>query len=190
VEYTLPKLNTCTSLYIIYHFSSISHERCTSEIEHFVLPYIIAYTFRSYSFVLPYITAYTSCSHSLYFLLDNFINFLALHEKVALPENEYLYFLSSSCVLPRVTGRTSLILRMILSFLQPFHGDSVLAKVEHMYFPPTLCVLPIFTVCTSQVEHPYFISSSGILPVVTVSSSYIFADVSIIFHVINWGLYT
>jgi hypothetical protein len=59
-----------------------------------------------------------------------------------------LYFLSSSCVLPRVTGRTSLILRIILSFLQPFREDSALAKVQHMYFPVTLCVHPIFTVCT------------------------------------------
>jgi hypothetical protein len=82
--------------------------------------------------------------------------------------------LSSSCVLPRVTGRTSLILRMILSFLQPFREDSALAKVQHMYFPLTLCVYPIFTVCTSQVEHPYFISSSGILPVVTVCTFCIF----------------
>jgi hypothetical protein len=56
----------------------------------------------------------------LYFLLDNFIIFLALHVKVALPKNEYLYFSQSPCVLPRVTGRTSLIWRMILSFLQPF----------------------------------------------------------------------
>jgi hypothetical protein len=54
----------CISLYMIYYFSSILRERCTSEIEHFVLPYIIAYTFRSHSFVLSYITAYTSRSHS------------------------------------------------------------------------------------------------------------------------------
>jgi hypothetical protein len=110
----------------------------------------------------------------LYFLLDNFIIFLALQVKVALPENEYLYFLSSSCVLLRVTGRTSLILQMILSFLQPFREDSALAKVQHIYFPLTLCVHPFFIVCTSQVEHPYFISSSGILPVVTVCTSCIF----------------
>jgi hypothetical protein len=70
----------------------------------------------------------------LYFLLDNFIIFLALHVKVALPENEYLYFLSSSYVLLRVTGHTSLIMRMILSFLQPLAGT--------LHFPNlNLCTL-------------------------------------------------
>jgi hypothetical protein len=61
-----------------------------------------------------------------------------------------LYFLSSSCVLPRVTGRTSLILRMILSFLQPFREDSALAK-------SLTYVLPTDTMCTSCLHHVYFL---------------------------------
>jgi hypothetical protein len=107
---------------MIYNFSSISRERCTSEIEHFVLPYIIAYTFRSHSLYFLILLHILPVPIVLYFLLDNFIIFIALHVKVALPENEYLYFLSSSCVLPRVTGPTSLILRIILLFLQPLVG--------------------------------------------------------------------
>jgi hypothetical protein len=104
----------------------------------------------------------------LYFLLDNLIFFLALHVKVALPKTEYLYFSSTSYVLPRVTSRTSLIWRMILSFLQPFPEDSTLAKVEHMYFMSILCVLPALTVCTFLIEHSYFMSLSCILPAVSV----------------------
>jgi hypothetical protein len=140
VEYALPKLNICTSLYIIYHFTSISRESYTSKTEHFVLPYIIAYTSSSHNFVLTYIIAYTSCSH---ILLDNLITFLALHVKVALLKNEYLYFLSSPCVLSRVTDHTSLIWQMILPFLQHFRGDFALPKFELMYFMSTLRVLPI-----------------------------------------------
>jgi hypothetical protein len=79
----------------------------------------------------------------LYFLLVNFIIFLALHVKVALPENEYLYFLSSLCVLPRVTGCTSLILWIILSFLQP----------------STLCALPKLYIYTSLYMIYYFSST-------------------------------
>jgi hypothetical protein len=66
----------------------------------------------------------------LYYLLYNFIIFLALDVKVASSENEYLYFSSSPCILPRVTGRTSLILRMILSFLQPFAGTLHFPKLN------------------------------------------------------------
>jgi hypothetical protein len=54
-------------LHMIYHFSSISRERCTSEIEHFVLPDIITYTTRSHSFVFPYIIAYTFQYYCIYF---------------------------------------------------------------------------------------------------------------------------
>jgi hypothetical protein len=149
---------------MIYHFSSISRERCTFEVEYFVLPYIIAYTSRSHSIVLPYITAYTSCSHSFVLLLDNFIIFLALYVKVALPKNEYLYFLSSSYVLPRVTGRTSLILRKILSFLHSLAGT--------LHFPN----LNLYTSCWHYVHFQNWIF---VLP----STRFI------IFLALTWKLY-
>jgi hypothetical protein len=77
----------------------------------------------------------------LYFFLDNFIIFLAFHVKVALPKINIYTFLSSPCVLPRVTGHTSLILRMILSFLQPF------ARTLHF---------PNLNLCTSCRHYVYF----------------------------------
>jgi hypothetical protein len=86
VKDVLPKLN-------IFYFLILLH----------ILPARIVLYFPILLHILPIPIV-------LYFLLDNFIIFLALHVKVALPENEYLYLLSSSCVLPRVTGRTSLIL--------------------------------------------------------------------------------
>jgi hypothetical protein len=78
----------------------------------------------------------------LYFILD-FIIFLALHIKVALPKTEYLYFSSTPCILRRVTGHTSLILRMILSFLQPFVGT--------LHFPNFNLCTSYRTMCTSIV---------------------------------------
>jgi hypothetical protein len=67
-----------------------------------------------------------------------------------------LYFLSSPCILPRVTGRTSLILRMILSFLQPFAGTlhfpnlNLCTSCQHyVYFPILLFVyFLILLLCT------------------------------------------
>jgi hypothetical protein len=106
----------------------------------------------------------------LYFLLDNFIIFLALHVKVALPKTKYLYFLSILCVLPRVTSHTSIILRMILSFLQPFAGTLHFPKLNiytcrrHcVYFPCSPCVLPKLNIRTSHHHRVYFLLSLCVL---------------------------
>jgi hypothetical protein len=68
----------------------------------------------------------------LYSILD-FIIFLALHIKVALPKTEYLYFSSTPCVLHRVTGRTSNFVNDFIIFAT-FCGDFALPKFEPMYF--------------------------------------------------------
>jgi hypothetical protein len=170
VEYALPKLNICTFLYMIYHSSIISRERCTSEIEHFhflivlhILPARIVLYFPILLHILPIPIV-------LYFLLDNFIIFLALHVKVALPEAECLYFLSTMCVLPRVTSHTSLILRMILSFLQPFTGTLHFPKLKiytcrrHCeYFSSSPCVLPKLNIRTLHHHRVYFLLSLCVL---------------------------
>jgi hypothetical protein len=115
VKDELPKLN-------ILYFLILLH----------ILPIRIVLYFLILLHILP-------VSIVLYFLLDNFIIFLSLHVKVALPETEYLYFSSTARVLPRVTGRTSLILWMILSFVNPFTAT--------LHFPK-------LNICTSRhVDH-------------------------------------
>jgi hypothetical protein len=142
VEYALPKLN----LYFPLHdlsFSTILRERCTSKIEHFVLLILLHILLTRIVLHFPILLHILLVPIVLYFLLDNFIIFLALHVKVAPPKNKYLYFLSSQCVLSRVIGRTSLILRMILSFLQPFavpNFNLCISCQHYVYFPILLFV--------------------------------------------------
>jgi hypothetical protein len=93
----------------------------------------------------------------LYFYLDDFINFLAVHMKATLPKTEHLYFSSSSCVLPRVVVPTSSILRIILLFFETLRQDFALPKVQ----PCTPCchgfVLLIVIVYTSHIYCVYFL---------------------------------
>jgi hypothetical protein len=106
----------------------------------------------------PSIITYTSSSHSFVLLSRWFIIFLGLYVKVALTEIEYLYFSLSPCVLPRVTGRTSLIWWMIISFLQPFVGT--------LHFPKWTYVFPIDTMCTFHRRCVYFPKINIILRVI------------------------
>jgi hypothetical protein len=100
----------------------------------------------------------------LYFLLDNLIFFLALHVKVALPKTEYLYFSSTSYVLPRVTSRTSLIWRMILSFF------ATLPRGLYTWQSWTY-VLHVDTMCTSRPHYVYFPNWTFVLRVIIMYTS-------------------
>jgi hypothetical protein len=154
----------------LYGVLLVPRERCTFEIEHFVLPYIIAYTCRLHSFVLPFREFYHFSSTSRESCTSETKHFVHSHIIAYTSNHYYVYFLLLF-ILPLITVCTShcrhvsistsihvfttlIFFYILLDYFIIFSSTSWslhFQKLDTCTSRRRSCVLPRVIVCTSSL---------------------------------------